>query len=246
MIFFYQNAHSIRNKVDEIRLATSSCPFQVIALTESWLDNSFGINEHFSKKFNVYRCDRSRNTSDRNGGDGVLVAVDAQLNREHLILSNSEGLEYVCAKINFESINVFVFVVYISSFQETEKFLLFSEIVKLIPFNTDDIVLVCGDFNQPGIKWVKADDDEYYSPTNVSTSNEIVVCDSMLDMGFNQMCNLENVTGNVLDLEFTNRVDELSLNESQSPLLPLDNHHRAFEVEISIESKKNQHFNRAN
>lgn len=148
---YYQNAHSIRNKVDEVRLATKSCPHNVVAFTETWLDDSISSSEHFHKRFHVYRCDRTSNTSDRNGGGGVLIAVDAHLNSERLILSDNKELEYVCVKINFDRINVFIFVVYIRSSTETEKFALFAEIVKLIPHGENDIVLVCGDFNQPGI-----------------------------------------------------------------------------------------------
>lgn len=60
---FVQNAHSIRGKVDEIRLATASGPFEIKILTETWLKGTISNEEHFGNKYNVYRCDRSELTS---------------------------------------------------------------------------------------------------------------------------------------------------------------------------------------
>lgn len=166
---YIQNAHSIRDKVDEIRLATKSCPFEIIALFETWLTTSITDIEHFNKRYNVYRGDRTENTSDRRDGGGVLIPVESKFRSEKLNLANSNGLEYACVKIVFNSCKVYVFAVYIRSVRETAKFIEFAEVVKMIPYEEDDIVIGCGDFNQPGVKWVKADDGVYFLPMDVTT-----------------------------------------------------------------------------
>lgn len=232
---YVQNAHSIRNKVDEIRLSTESCPFQIIAFFETWLTSSINDIEHFSKRYNIYRGDRTEFTSDRSDGGGVLIAVESSFNSEKLSLSDNNGLEYVCIKIKLDSCNVYVFAVYIRSVHETAKFLEFAEIVKLIPYEENDVLIVCGDFNQPGVKWVKADDGDYYLPMNVTTEGGIAVIETMLDCGLHQMCNIENQAGNVLDLVFTNKFYEMTLAESTRPLLQSDNWHKAIEMEVIVE-----------
>src|SRR5258708_1496313 len=92
---FIQNAHSIRGKVDELRLASISCPFNVIILTETWLNETISNAEHFSGRYNVYRCDRTRLTSDRMDGVGVLIAIEQKRHSERIFIPDSEQLEYV-------------------------------------------------------------------------------------------------------------------------------------------------------
>ncbi|XP_031639659.1 uncharacterized protein LOC116351663, partial [Contarinia nasturtii] len=128
--------------------------------------------------------------------------------------------------------------VYIRSVHETAKFLEFAEIVKLVPYNENDIVIVCGDFNQPGVKWIKADDGDYYVPINLSTEGGIAVFDTMFDCGFNQLSNIENPAGNVLDLIFTNKFYEMSLTESTRPLVKSDIWHKAIEIEVTIDENE--------
>lgn len=232
---YIQNAHSIRDKVDEIRLATKSCPFQIIIFTETWLSRSINNIEHFGNRYNVFRGDRTELTSDRIDGGGVLVAVDCNFSSEQIVLVENSGLEYVCVKIAFESCNVFVFAVYIRSVHETAKFVEFAEIVRLITLGENDVVIVCGDFNQPGVKWIKADDGDYFLPMNVSTEGGIAMFDSMFDCGYHQLSNIKNAAGNVLDLVFTNNYYEFSLIESVRPLIKSDMWHKAIEIEMTIE-----------
>lgn len=81
---YIQNVHSIRDKVDELRLTTKSCPFQIIALFETWLTSSITDTEHFNKRYNVYRGDRTENTSDKTDGGGVLIAIESKFRTEKL------------------------------------------------------------------------------------------------------------------------------------------------------------------
>lgn len=83
---------------------------------------------------------------------------------------------------------------------------------------------------------MKADDGDYFLPMNVTSESKVAACDTMLCSGMQQMCNLENRAGNVLDLVFTNKFYELALHESSRPLLHLDQWHKAIEIELEIES----------
>lgn len=116
-----QNAHSIRGKVDELRLATASCPFEIIILTETWLNENISNDEHFGNNFNAYRCDRSRLTSEKRDGGGVLIAVNASFHSERMFIPDSDQLEHICVKIEIGLSRIIVFAVYIRSMHEAEK-----------------------------------------------------------------------------------------------------------------------------
>lgn len=120
--------------MDKLRLATASCPFEVIILTETWLNATISNHEHFSDGYNIFRCDRTELTSDRDHGGGVLIAVNATLHTERIVIADSEQLEHVCVKIEIGASKVFIFAVYIRSMHEIEKCILFSDVVKKIPF----------------------------------------------------------------------------------------------------------------
>ncbi|RYE19123.1 MAG: hypothetical protein EOP45_13100, partial [Sphingobacteriaceae bacterium] len=191
-------------------------------------------------RYNVYRGDRTEQTSTRSGGGGALIAVDAKFNSRKIVLNESSELEHVCVKISMDACNMYIFAVYIRSKHEIAKFIEFAETVKLIPYEENDVVIVCGDFNQPGIKWIKAEDGEYYLPMDVTTDGEIAVVDTMLDCGFQQLCNLENDAGNVLDLVFTNKFYDINLWQSTRPMRVCDISHKAIELEIIVEGTENE------
>lgn len=90
-------------------------------------------------------------------------------------------------------------------------------------------------FIQPIRKKVEADDGNYFLPINVTTNNEVAVCESMLELGLRQLSNFGNEAGNVLDLIFTNKHNDISVFESTRPMLKLDRWHVAIEMELSIE-----------
>ncbi|XP_031632582.1 uncharacterized protein LOC116346585, partial [Contarinia nasturtii] len=60
----------------------------------------------------------------------------------------------------------------------------------------------------------------------------------MFDCGFQQLSNIVNPAGNVLDLVFTNRFYEMSLIESTRPLVKSDIWHKALEMEVTIDENE--------
>ena len=60
---YYQNVRGLRTKCSEFYLSSSTCNFDVIALSETWLNSSFYDSELFHSDFTVYRCDRSLKSS---------------------------------------------------------------------------------------------------------------------------------------------------------------------------------------
>lgn len=75
----YQNVRGLRTKSNEFFSKTISCSYDVVCLTETWLNNSFYSNEFFSDDFVIYRKDRDSVTTGRSRGGGVAVAVRREL-----------------------------------------------------------------------------------------------------------------------------------------------------------------------
>lgn len=55
---YYQNVRGMRTKLHLFNENLHSCDFDVIAITESWLDNGIFDNEICSSKYDIYRQDR--------------------------------------------------------------------------------------------------------------------------------------------------------------------------------------------
>ena len=73
---YYQNVRGIRTKTAELLNNTSSCCFDMIALTETWLNPSIFENEFMADKYSVFRADRDFLSTGRERRGGVLLAVD--------------------------------------------------------------------------------------------------------------------------------------------------------------------------
>ena len=75
--------------------------YDIIALTETWLNSSFYDSELFDNRYTVIRRDRSEN---KLRGGGVLIALKKNLAYE-IIPMNCES-ESVTIKINFKCISI--------------------------------------------------------------------------------------------------------------------------------------------
>lgn len=69
-------------------------------------------------------------------------------------------------------------------------------------FTNSDIVVV-GDFILPGIQWSCDDEDVVgFWPSDLSTTQGIIICDGFCVLSFSQFNYVTNMAGNILDLFF--------------------------------------------
>lgn len=91
---YYQNVLGLRTKTANLYTSSINCHFDIIVLTETWLNSFIYDSELFrSSDFMVHRCDRSSTISPLSNGGGVLIAVRANFHSEHVLVPNSETLE---------------------------------------------------------------------------------------------------------------------------------------------------------
>ena len=65
----YFNARSVKNKIPEVQVRVIQEDYNIVAITESWLDDSYLDCEIFPSNYHVFRNDRNSH------GGGVLLAV---------------------------------------------------------------------------------------------------------------------------------------------------------------------------
>lgn len=67
---YYQNVRGLRTKTDEFFSSSIKCDFDLVILTESWLNEHVFNGELFDDRYAVYRNDRDPVVTDKSrGGD---------------------------------------------------------------------------------------------------------------------------------------------------------------------------------
>lgn len=112
---FYNNVRGMTSKKDKILISSTSCDYDMIVLTETWLNSNKFSAEFFDPRFTVYRKDRCDSNINAIQGGGVLIAIDSKYDSEIVTLPEIEHIEAVCIKIHLRSSNthMFVFSLYI-------------------------------------------------------------------------------------------------------------------------------------
>lgn len=226
----------MRSKTNDFYLMTTSCDYDVIVLTETWLRGDVS-NVELSSNYNIFRCDRSSVTSQLQRGGGTLIAVKKSIFGENVQLERSESLEQVVVKVSSPSTSIYVCGIYLRPNSEPSKFVAHSDCVEQIINKAacGDSVVIVGDYNLPHLLWSYDDDVDCYLPTNASTEQELVFVENMISSGLQQICNIRNSNGRLLDLAFVKNCD-VELFEAPSSILPTDRHHNPFVLRLTTQS----------
>ncbi|XP_055528626.1 uncharacterized protein LOC129720837 isoform X2 [Wyeomyia smithii] len=76
---YYQNVCGMNSTIDDYMLAFSRGCYDIIALTETWLDNRTQSSYVLENEYNGFRCDRGLHNNRKTTGGGVLIAVRRNL-----------------------------------------------------------------------------------------------------------------------------------------------------------------------
>ncbi|WP_206737888.1 hypothetical protein, partial [Klebsiella pneumoniae] len=75
LTLYYQNARGLRSKTHTFYVNACELAFDIIVVTESWLNDSVKNAELFPSNYNVVRCDRKFDTVARTMGGGVVAGL---------------------------------------------------------------------------------------------------------------------------------------------------------------------------
>lgn len=134
--------------------AVSQLQYSVIALTETWLDESIRNCEIFPDSYNIFRKDRNYDVLNQTRGGGVLLGISDTLASSvvsvecyPMFKDVSPRIDYLIVKIISDSKKIILILVYIppqASITEYEYF--FDAILSIDDLYSSQIILL-GDFN---------------------------------------------------------------------------------------------------
>lgn len=185
-------------------------------------------SELFPRNYQVFRCDRNLQMTNKQTGGGTLLAVRNDINATMLdlsaIRSQVTSVDVVGAKLYLDHSKLFVFVIYIPPNTSVEDLELFFENIILLDYIHNNSVMFIGDFNIPHF---------------VSNSNERctqLICTFMDILSLKQHNNVLNSNNRLLDLVLTNF--DCETNRDEHPLVGEDQQHPALLINILLNFEK--------
>ena len=160
---YYTNAHSLYNKLYEVKALVEKYQLKIVGITETWGCPEIFDAEYHLTNFEMYRKDRKVNR-----GGGVILYVHESLTSvpcsELNEIDFGESV-WSIVKLN-DDINLLVGVVYRSPNSENNNN---EKLLKLLALIRNKVkitnVLIMGDFNLPEIDYnnyvVEGDEDSY-------------------------------------------------------------------------------------
>lgn len=102
------NVQSLIPKLNELKIFNEHNKFDLLALSETWLNNSVDSGSIMISNFNVRRRDRNNGAR----GGGVLFYVNNRLQFEIIDVPNISNIEKLFIKIQYKGVSFVIGVVY--------------------------------------------------------------------------------------------------------------------------------------
>ena len=147
----YVNARSLVNnlKIDELKAYVVEFDLDIIGITETWLNEGISNSEIATENFSIYRKDRSEVKGGRAGG--VIVYVRDSVISFPCEELNKYSAESVWCKVMGDKGNVLIIGVCYKSLNAEDSEV--NELMDVIKKASNNMVLIMGDYNFPGINW---------------------------------------------------------------------------------------------
>jgi hypothetical protein len=206
-----------------------SIDYNVICLTETWLNDQCYGHNLFPDSYTVFRPDR--NSVKKTRGGGVLIALS--FGGRSFKRKNDLELCEECAWVEFPTLDGFNLLIgnhYFSPDAKPER------IVSYFRFLEDKLdthnfrVIIVGDFNAPGFDWKRGlslPNSHYYC----KLKGEAIYTSTCL-LNLNQ-CIVTDHTSNLLDLIFNN-LSDLDISPVDPGLIKPDIYHPPFIINVSL------------
>ena len=214
--------------------------YEVVAMTETWLNENINSCELFDTRYNVHRHDRTGNSQSNRRGGGVLLAVDKSIPSERVLKYeiNTEGCENIWVKLRgcqLSKKTLYLGLFYIPPSTPLSAYRAVSEsVIKLVSEGKE--ILVVGDFNVPSFYfWYGKHMNEKKDiiPNTVITDKRSLELIDLMNiaglMSYNSVNNHQNKT---LDLVLSN-IPSLSVIKGRSFTNLADKYHPPIEIEIN-------------
>lgn len=199
MSFYYQNVRGLRTKCRLFRENLMKTNYDIIAITESWLNESIYNGELFDDRYHVFRRDRLSSSSVKSDGGGACIAINktfcSKSYRRFNWETNAEDL-WVTAIINDISYN-FCCVYLPGDLNIVTHEEYYNKFCEILIDNPNDKFVILGDFNVPGFVI-------NYPGYGISATKFNLLKDFINFSGFHQFNGILNNDNRLLDLILSN------------------------------------------
>lgn len=213
---YYQNARGLKSKTHSFYTSSCESNFDIIVITETWLDDSVSNSEIVPSYYNMVRADRKFAMVDRSTGGGVFIALSSSILYEVIDTSQLSVLvpvvDFVMCKCTFQSSFWYLAAIYIPPKLSLHDFEVLCDYLEILLLNKT--VLLLGDFNLPEFINVH---------TSCSKCSALrCFCSSLNVRQFNSIM---NCNGRLLDLILSNSCNDITIALDELPFVPVDVYH---------------------
>lgn len=208
--------------------------FDVIFLSETWLNDHFSHSEVKFNNYEIYRCDRDPVVSGRSRGGGVLIAVNSRLTSRGIpVASPLSSFDHVFVHLQVGNSSLLLGCVYIPPSSSLDTYVEHCSVVEgLVCRFPDSKIFIAGDYNLSDAVWSIDEEDSTMIVNCHDLSPAVQVCESFNSISLSQANSLPNDHGVFLDLLFTS--ESINTVPCSDPILSNSFHHNAFSFDISI------------
>ena len=260
---FYQNAHSVKNKLLDIKtnIQIMLPKPDIIVISETWLHDGFFDSELGLTGYNIHRQDRNSLNNPSSNGGGVMICSKKHLSAVPIQIVNCE-VEMCCVRMNCRENAILVIPDYIPTQSEelngNALLAKYESAVKVIEelkhTYPEDKLLIIGDFNLSRINWSNG---ELLGFLTIEPVRQIIrsaatcIRNSFASLDLKQHYPVHSQKGYTLDLLFSDTVIETI--KSLDSLVKCDTHHESafFSFDMGLQQYVDYervvyNFNRAN
>ena len=219
--------------------------YQVVAFTETGLNEHFYTGELGFDTYNVFRLDRSAITSTAQRLGGVLIAVHESIPSR--LIRSTDDIEQVYVLVGSGKKQMIVGCIYLPPNSPLEKYESVSNNLEAISqqFNNSGLCIM-GDFNLPKATWVMEElcsavnrpPNGYLAPAEIEKMQLISEICSLHNLF--QLNNVQNINNVILDLVLCQSQFPITQPHIDETLLPLDNHHPPLLLNINMSKNHNR------
>lgn len=227
---YYQNVRGLNTKLNILYNSLTASSYDILALSETWLDSNIENSEIVHENYVLFRSDRDKAATNRSRGGGVMLAVRSSLNAVNLNLKNSSFrelsfIDIVGVKIVLNHYHFYVFALYIPPNMSSDFYNSVFDTFCALNFIYNSDIIIIGDFNMPG----------YYSHhlNSVSPATQVIL-NFQNFLNIEQFNSIVNSNNKLLDLVLSNR--SCRVVEAPDILLEEDSHHPALLIYFNAQS----------
>jgi len=122
--------------------------YDIICLTETWLNDNVFDSELGFTNYNLYRNDRNNLSYGKKRGGGVLLSINKIISCDVLNVSSVSGIEQVFLKLILNNIKIILGCIYIPPDSSCDVYSKHCEVIESIYLMYPDYnYVITGDFN---------------------------------------------------------------------------------------------------